>query len=200
MTSAHQLRQVIKERAPRTAVAAVKYRREVWSDLRLRMLTEVGHLPSHTVRDAVYRRAGLELDPTSSIHWRAEFYRPEGIVISANTIIGDSVFLDGRDGIAIGRSVNIGSHVSVYTRQHDIDSPTFAETGGPVVIDDYAYIASHSIVLPGVCIGYGAVVAAGSVVTKDVEPYALVAGVPAVFKRYRNRDLTYQLNYAKRFV
>ena len=121
-------------------------------------------------------------------------------MIGEHTVIGDSAFLDGRSGLIIGANVNLGSHVSIYTRQHDIDAPDFAEVGAPVRIDDRAYIGSHSIILPGVTIGEGGVVGAGSVVTKDVEPYTLVAGVPARFIRDRPRGMKYELGYAKRFV
>jgi len=194
------LRESLKRAAPPGVVRAVRWRREVWGDLRLRLLTEVGRFPSHAVRNAVYRRAGLRLHPTSSIHWRAEFYAPESIAVGPYCTIGDSCFLDGRSGLVIGESVNLGSHVTIYTRQHAVDSPDFAEVGGPVVIGDHAWVASHAIVLPGVTIGEGAVVAAGAVVTKDVPPFAMVGGNPARFIRERSRDLGYRLGYAKRFV
>ncbi len=140
----------------------------MWSDLRLRLLAEVGHFPSHRVRNACYRASGMTLPESSSIHWRAEFYAPERIVVGEHVIIGDSAFLDGRSGLTIGNNVNLGSHVSIYTREHDVNSPTFAETGGPVTIGDRAWVSSHSVVLPGIAIGEGAVVAAGAIVTKDV--------------------------------
>lgn len=190
----------LKAVSPAPVLRASQWRREIWSDLRLRLLTDIGRLPSHKVRNRAYRRAGLTMGASSSIHYRAEFYAPERIVIGDNCIIGDSCFLDGRSGLRLGDNVNVGSHVTVYTRQHDVDSSDFAEVGGPVTIDSYAWIASHAIILPGVTIGRGAVVAAGSVVTKDVEPYALVGGNPARFIRHRSRDLRYQLRYAKRFV
>jgi putative colanic acid biosynthesis acetyltransferase WcaF len=194
------VRHVSRKYAPRSVVALVRWRRDVWADARLRLLVETGHVPSHAFRNFIYRRAGLTLPRSSSIHWRAEFYAPERIVVGEHTVIGYSVFLDGRSGLTIGSNVNLSSHVSVYTRQHDIDSPDFAEIGGPVEIGDYAYIGSHAIVLPGVTIGRGGVVGAGSVVTKDVEPYTLVAGVPARFVRHRSQELSYELGYAKRFV
>lgn len=190
----------MKRLAPSPLVALVRWRRDVWGDLRLRLLAEVGKLPSHRLRNFFYRRAGMALPRSSSIHWRAEFYSPERIAIGEHTVIGDSAFLDGRSGLTIGANVNLGSHVSIYTRQHDIDAPDFAEVGAPVVVGDYAFIGSHAIVLPGVTIGQGGVVGAGSVVTTDVEPYTLVVGVPARFVRHRSRDLRYQLGYAKRFV
>ena len=194
------LRQAVKAVAPAPVRSAVGWWRGVWSDLRLRLLTDLGYFPSHRVRGYFYRRAGLVLHPTSSIHWRAEFYAPERIRIGAYCTIGDSAFLDGRSGLTIGDSVNFGSHVTIYTRQHDVDAADFAEIGAPVVVGDRAWVSSHSIVLPGVTIGEGAVVAAGSVVTKDVAPYTLVGGNPARYIRDRSRDLTYRLGYAKRFV
>ncbi|MCW2528983.1 MAG: acyltransferase [Pseudonocardiales bacterium] len=181
-------------------VKLVRWRRDVWADLRLRLLSDLGHIPSHRVRDLFYRRSGLALPKTSSIHWRAEFYAPERIIIGQNCIVGDSCFFDGRSGITLGDNVNIGGHVTIFTRQHDVDSPDFMEVGASVFVGEYAWIASHSIVLPGVSIGRGAVVAAGSVVTKDVPEYTLVGGNPAHHIRDRNRDLRYRLNYAKRFV
>ncbi|GAB3611867.1 hypothetical protein GCM10027415_02070 [Humibacter ginsengisoli] len=194
------LRETAKRYAPGPIVHAARWYRDVWSDLRLRLLTDLGYFPSHRVRGFFYRRAGLTMDRSSSIHWRAEFYAPERIAIGPHCTIGDSSFLDGRSGLTIGESVNLGSHVTIYTRQHDVDSPDFAEVGGPVTIGDHAWVSSHAIILPGVTVGQGAVVAAGAVVTKDVAPYTLVGGNPARYIRDRSRDLHYKLGYAKRFV
>jgi maltose O-acetyltransferase len=193
-------RDTIKANAPDSVLRLSAWRREVWADLRLRLLAEVGHVPSHRVRNACYRASGLVLPPTSSIHWRAEFYAPERIVVGEHVIIGDSAFLDGRSGLTIGDNANLGSHVSIYTREHDVNSPSFAETGGAVVIGSRAWVSSHSVVLPGVTIGDGAVVAAGAIVTKDVASFTIVGGNPAKFIGQRNRELSYELGYAKRFV
>ncbi|SEB83765.1 maltose O-acetyltransferase [Paramicrobacterium humi] len=194
------LREAIKTVAPAPVRSVVHWWRAVWSDLRLRLLAEIGRVPSHRIRRYFYERAGLRIDRTSSIHWRAEFYAPERISIGRHCTLGDSAFLDGRSGLAIGDCVNFGSHVAIYTRQHDVDSPEFAEVGAPVSIGDHAWISSHAIILPGVTVGEGAVVAAGAVVTRDVAPYTLVGGNPARYIRDRKRQLTYKLGYAKRFV
>lgn len=195
-----RLREALKEATPEPALRSVRWGREVWADLRLRLLADAGFLPSHSVRNWLYRQAGMRLDPTSSIHWRAEFYAPELIEIGPHCTIGDSAFLDGRSGLTIGASVNLGSHVSIYTRQHDVDDPDFAEVGAPVRIEDHAWVSSHAILLPGVTIGEGSVVAAGAVVARSVPPYTLVGGNPARHIRDRSRDLRYKLGYAKRFV
>jgi putative colanic acid biosynthesis acetyltransferase WcaF len=172
---------------------------EIWADLRLYLLTMAGYVPSHRFRNTIYRCAGIRRARTSSIHWRARFFCPEGLVVGENCIIGNDAFFDARDTITLGENVNIAAEVRIYTREHDIDDPYFAECGGAVVIDDYAYIGTRVTILPGVRIGKGAVVASGAVVTKDVAPYMLVGGVPAKVIRERSHDLRYVLQYAKRF-
>ena len=171
----------------------------VWGDLRLYLLTQIGDFPSHLVRNFWYRRAGVKLPKTSSIHWKARFFAPEGLRIGQHCTIGNDAFFDGREGITLGDCVNIAAEVRIYTREHDIDSPEFSERGGPVVIEDYVYIGTRVTILPGVRIGRGAVVASGAVVAKDVPPFMLVGGVPAKVIRERSHDLRYKLGYAKRF-
>ena len=171
----------------------------VWGDLRLFLLTAAGYIPSHSFRNLYYRRSGVRLAPSSSLHWRARFFCPEGLSVGDHCTLGNDGFYDGRAGITIGSCVNIAAEVRIYTREHDIDSPDFAECGGPVVIEDYVYIGTRVTILPGVKIGRGAVVASGAVVTRDVPPFMLVGGVPAKIIRERSHDLRYKLGYAKRF-
>jgi acetyltransferase-like isoleucine patch superfamily enzyme len=200
MGSTQRVKEWAKARAPEPVLRLATTRRDMWSDMRLRLLSDLGRLPSHGARKYFYRRAGMTVPDTTSIHWRCEFYAPERIWFGEHCTVGDSCFLDGRSGLRFGDSVNLGSHVSIYTREHAVDAPDFAETGAPVDVGDHAWIASHAIVLPGVTVGEGAVVAAGAVVAKDVPPFALVGGNPARVLGERSRDLRYQLGYAKRFV
>lgn len=172
---------------------------DVWCDLRLFLLTAVGYVPSHGFRNFWYRRAGVQMARTSSLHWRARFFSPEGLRIGENSTLGNDGFYDARMGITIGNCVNVAAEVRIYSMEHHIDSPDFAECGGPVAIADYVYIGTRVTILPGVRIGKGAVVASGAVVTKDVPSYMLVGGVPAKAIRERSRDLRYKLGYAKRF-
>lgn len=164
--------------------------------LRLYLLFILGRVPIHQVRLQAYRRLfGISIGRKTSFHWRAAFFAPEGVSIGDGTVIGNDAFLDGRRGLRIGNSVNIGGHVQIFTLEHDPQSSTFGTTGGPVVIEDYVYIASRSTILPGVKIGKGAVVAAGAVVTRDVSPYAIVGGVPARVIGSRSTDLEYSFDY-----
>lgn len=78
---------------------------------------------------------------------------------------------------------------------HDLNDPKFSTKGAPVHIGDDVFIFSNALVMPGVTIGEGAIVLAGSVVTKDVEPWSIVGGNPAKKIRERNRDIDYKQVY-----
>lgn len=91
--------------------------------------------------------------------------------------------------------MDIAQDVQIWTLEHDVVSPRHGLKNGGVVIKENVWIASRATILPGVTIGEGAVVAAGAVVTKDVEPYAIVGGVPAKKIGERNKNLEYALNY-----
>ena len=95
-------------------------------------------------------------------------------------------------GLRIGKNVTLGTEVMIWTLQHDYNDPKFGVKGGAVVIGDYAWLGSRSILLPGVKLGEGAVVAAGAVVTKNVDPFTVVGGVPAkVISKRAVQDLNY---------
>jgi maltose O-acetyltransferase len=171
----------------------------------LRYLTNnvVAHVPSHTVRQAWYRGVlGIPIGAGSTVLMDVYWYllgrqRPDKptICIGSHTVINRGCVLDGRGGLHIGDNVSISPGVWVLTSQHDMNDPYFRQTFGRVLIDDYVWLGSRATVLPGVSIGTGAVVAAGSVVTRDVEPYSVVAGVPARPIGKRSQDLRYQQNY-----
>lgn len=175
----------------------LKYR--IWltlHGLKFLALLLVGKLPGHGVRRWVYRALGLRLGPGVKLYMGAEIRAPERIRIGRGSIVGHRAILDGRLGITLGENVNLSTGVWIWTVQHDPQSPDFADEGGPVVVHDRAWLSCRVVVLPGVTIGEGAVVAAGAVVTRDVEPYTIVGGVPARKIGERRRDLTYRLDEA----
>lgn len=110
------------------------------------------------------------------------------------TRIGDKSILDARNGIEIGVNVNFSSNVHIWTEQHYHRDPYFecnSDHSFEVIIENRAWIGPNVTILPKVVIGEGAVVAAGSVVTKNVDPFTIVAGLPAKKIGERNRDLKY---------
>lgn len=160
----------------------------------------IGYVPLHHVRRFFYRLGGMTIGAGSTIHTRATFYNPANIVIGKDTIIGEGVVLDGRDKLHIGDHVDFASEVMVYNCQHDIHSAGFEAVPQSVIIEDYVFIGPRAIILPGVRLGKGAVVAAGAVVTKDVAAYEIVGGVPAnVIGIRKEKDLHYRLGRAAWF-
>lgn len=169
-------------------------------DLELLILTWTGWVPSNLLRLLVYKAAGLTIGKGSRIHMDARFFDPENIKIGQGTIIGDHAFLDGRDKLIIGDHVDIASSVMIYNSEHDTTAEDFHAINGPVEIGDFVFIGPRAIILPGVRVGKGAVVAAGAVVTKDVADFAIVGGVPAeVIGERKVKDLHYKLGRARLF-
>ena len=111
--------------------------------------------------------------------------------IGSHTWIGQMCFFHSGGGIEIGNHVGIGPCVKILTLQHvlddNLDTPIIEreQTYEKVVIEDNVDIGVGSIILPSVRIGTGSVIGAGSVVTKDVEPYSIVVGNPAKLLRMR---------------
>lgn len=160
-----------------------------------------GNIPLHHVRRAIYRLSGMRIGSGSSIHMYTRFYQPGGVFIGEDTIIGEYAVLDGRAPLIIGNHVDIATGVMIYNSQHDLNADDFAEhIDGSVIIEDYVFIGPRAIILQGVSIGKGAVVAAGAVVTKDVPAYAIVGGIPAkVIGERKNKNLSYKLGRAHWF-
>lgn len=164
------------------------------------LLHFVGHIPSHHLRRLFYRLSGIKIGKGSTIHTGARFYNPGNIEIGNDSIIGEGAVLDGRDTISIGDHVDIASDVMIYNAQHNVQSDDFHAEVSPVVIEDYVFIGPRAIILPGVKIKKGAVVGAGAVVTKNVEEFTIVGGVPAkVISERTNKNPHYKLGRAAWF-
>lgn len=88
----------------------------------------------------------------------------------------------------------------IFPTTHDVQSSTFGYVSAPITICDYVWGGINATILKGVTIGEGAVVAAGAVVTKDVESYAIVAGVPARKIGERPKGLDYKCSMPDLFV
>jgi maltose O-acetyltransferase len=155
-----------------------------------------GKIPSRAVRE-IYLRAWLgHFGVGTGVQMGCRFLNGRKVFIGERNVINFGCLLDGRKFlIRTGSNVSIGPEAAILTLGHDPRSPFFADRGGDVVIGDRVWIGYRAIVLPGVSLGEGAVVGAGSVVAKDVEPYKIVAGNPAKVIGERPKDLNYECNY-----
>jgi maltose O-acetyltransferase len=123
------------------------------------------------------------------IHAGVHFGRGRGLRLGARSYLGRGSFIALDAPVTIGAYVLGGPGVMIFTANHGmapeqpmIDQPTVK---APVVIEDDVWLGARAIILPGVCVGRGAVIAAGSVVTKSVPTGAIVGGVPARQLRQR---------------
>lgn len=156
-------------------------------------------IPFYLIRNTFYKISGIKIGKKSTIHMKVfiEGVYPSGnrLKIGDNTSIGRASYLDARGELEIGNSVSISPGVQIITAQHDLNSRDFRGIRSKVMIEDYVWIGTNAIILPGVKIGKGAVIAAGAVVTKDVKDYEVVGGNPAKFIKSRTQDLDYKCIY-----
>jgi acetyltransferase-like isoleucine patch superfamily enzyme len=153
-------------------------------------------LTSYTIarvalRTAIFRRRGAQID-------RSAFLSKVDIRGNvAQFSLGELSFI-GQAKIQVHNSVQIGARVcindgvQIFTATHLVTSPDWQPITRPVIIEDFAWIASLAIILPGVRIGRGAIVGAGAVVAKDIPPGAVAIGNPCIIKQQkRSQRLDY---------
>ena len=160
----------------------------------------ITYIPSHTVRLGFLRLFGARIGNGSSIMRTTQILDIEFLRIGENSTIGSRCLLDARAGIWIGDNVTLASDVQILAGGHDINHPDFLPVPGiPTVICDYVWIASRAMTLPCI-VGRGAVVAAQSLVTKDVGECEVVGGVPAKVIGKRDPEaLKYSAKYRPLF-
>ena len=141
-----------------------------------------------------------------NLYWRfiaspEKYARHIGVTIGKNCLISTKNWSTEPYLVTIGNNVQITRNVSIHThgggnsirKEH----PNF-DIFGKVVICDWAYIGSYTQIMPGVTVGEGALVAAGSVVTKSVAPHTVVAGNPARYicttEEFYNKNKSYNIN------
>lgn len=152
----------------------------------------LAQFPSQVLRKLLLKRLfGSDIAPSAVLYGGFEIRSPRKLKIGANSCIGHWATLDARGGVTIGKNVNLSSEVMIWTAQHDYRDPMFGTVFKPVTIGDYVWLGPRCIILPGITVGEGSVVAAGAVVTKNIEPYAVVGGVPAKKIADRPKGLNY---------
>ena len=166
----------------------------VFLEIQVYFLLILSYFPLSAVRMFFYELADMKIGLGTTINMGARIYNPSGITIGEDCIIGENIVLDGRAPLTIGSHVDMASEVMIYNSEHDINDPLFKAIEAPATIGDYVFVGPRAIILPGVTIGRGAIVAAGAVVTKDVPALAIVGGVPAkVIGERKLKDLSYRL-------
>lgn len=159
----------------------------------------IAFVPSHRLRLFYYRRAmKFSIGTGSSILMGCKFDCAGGLSMGENSTINDGCFLDTRGGIRIGSNTALTSGVWISTVKHDIETPNFAAIAAPVEIGDYVFVGRRATILQGCKLGAGAILGAGSVLTKSIPDFEVWAGNPAKKIGERNqRNFTYNCEYLR---
>lgn len=159
----------------------------------------IGCTPWWKLRRCWFKIMGVKICNTSIMNMNQYFINPRKLKIGNQTHINKGCILDSRGGLTIGDNVSISYNVALITGSHDCYKTNFPGKYLPIRIEDYVWIGANATVLNNVTIGKGAVVSAGSVVTKDVAPYTIVGGVPAKKIAERPRNLNYKCEWTLPF-
>jgi len=135
--------------------------------------------PLNRWRLLILRLFGAKIEGNPFVHQRARIQVPWNLTLCSGASLGDRTSIYSLDKVTIGRRAVIGQESYLCTGTHDLHSVDLPLLTSPIIVDYDAFIGARAFVLPGVTIGYGAVVGACSVVTRDVPPETRVAGNPA---------------------
>jgi acetyltransferase-like isoleucine patch superfamily enzyme len=186
MNASLPTRRMLMQRALRNPFARAG---DAWAWLsariQLRSCTKVGPLPRVWGRVRVENRGRIVIGPRlriRAIPWACELAATEGAVleIGEGTFINAGVSISACRQVLIGNGCLIGPGVLIMDNDfHVAGNPSLRPVSRPVTIGDRVWIGARAIVLKGVTIGDAATIAAGSVVTSDIPPQTVVAGIPA---------------------
>lgn len=136
-------------------------------------------------RSFLLRLFGATIGRNTHIYHSAVIYMPWNLTIGDDSSIGEWALVYNLGPITIGSKTTISQRVHLCAGTHDYTDPALPLLKPPIEIRDQAWICADAFISPGVTVGEGAIVGARAVVTKDVGPWAIVAGNPARFIKVR---------------
>ena len=160
----------------------------------LALINAVHGLLPFALRPALYKLCGFRIARSATLQGGVRFFHVRRLAIGDGTLVNRGVYLDNRGGITIGEQVSIAHDCRLYSLGHDLHDGLFTDKAGPLRVDDHCVLVAGAMLMPGVHLGRGAVVMAGSVVTKDVAPMRIVGGNPARDLGPREGEPSYKLD------
>jgi acetyltransferase-like isoleucine patch superfamily enzyme len=173
----------------------------VLSEFRLYLCNHlIANIASHRVRLWYYRKImDFKIGDGSTIFMNCKFDCAGGLIIGENSVINAKCRLDSRGGLEIGNNVSVSEEVFFLTADHNEDLIGVYGRRKIISIEDFVWIGTRAMILPGVIIEKGAVVAAGAIVTRSVRRLDVVAGIPAKTINKRPENFNYTARYKRLF-
>ena len=136
--------------------------------------------PFHSWRSALLRLFGAKLGPHCHFYPRSKIWAPWNLVCADHVAAGDGVEIYNPVTIHLDSHVILSQESYLCGATHDYNDPAFPLIAYPMHLGAYAWVCARASVAPGVNLGEGAVLGLGSVATRDLEPWGVYVGVPAV--------------------
>ncbi|MBR1871021.1 MAG: putative colanic acid biosynthesis acetyltransferase [Kiritimatiellae bacterium] len=156
-----------------------RFKRIAWYAVNATLFRVLAGTRLRIVRNMLLRAFGARIPLKSLVYASARIYAPWNLAVGRHSCIGPRCDIYNKAFVSLGDNTVISQDGFICTASHDTSSPMMELETKSISIGDKVWIGARAIILPGVTIGEGAVVAAGAVVTKDVAPWTVVAGNPA---------------------
>jgi putative colanic acid biosynthesis acetyltransferase WcaF len=135
--------------------------------------------PCHRWRAFLLSCFGAKLGENCHIYGKARIWAPWNLVCEDQATVGDDAIIYNPEHISLGSHAIVSQQAYLCAATHDYEDPAFPLIAFPISVGSYAWICARATVQPGISVGEGAVLALGSVATRDLEPWTVYAGVPA---------------------
>jgi putative colanic acid biosynthesis acetyltransferase WcaF len=162
-----------------------RYKAVLWNAI-CPLLFRPAPKPLHRWRRRLLTWFGCTFHGGAYVDASARITYPWHLTLHQSACIGHKAEIYNLGHITLGKRCVVAQQAYLCTGTHDLEHPKVPLQTAPIVIGDHAFIGVRALIMPGVTVGEGAVVGGGAVVTKDVEPWTIVAGNPA--KPIKTRD------------
>lgn len=152
--------------------------RAIWGFIYV-VLFRTSPRPLHRWRAFLLRRFGAQLGSNVHIYPKARIWAPWNLICADLATIGDDAIVYNPERVELGSHAIVSQQAYLCGATHDYDDPRFPLVAFPISIGSYAWICARAVVQPGVSVGEGAVLALGSVATRNLEPWTVYGGIPS---------------------
>ena len=165
-----------------------RVRRLVWN-ICWTLFYRLSPRPFHSWRSMLLRLFGATLGPNCHFYPGSKVWAPWNLICADQVTAGDGVEIYNPAPVTLGSHAILSQGAYLCGATHDYDDPAFPLLAYTMQIGAYAWVCARASVAPGVQVGEGAVLGLGSVATRNIEPWTVYAGAPAVKVKERRRTV-----------